>query len=108
MAAGAQDFTGLERRVTSLEQRLYLIESKIGRLEQQAALTPRAAPPPAAGLDAPVVPIKLSGLYELKAARRFYARPGEVTVAFGEPVRFKADEDPAEIAWELQRRVGEL
>lgn len=52
--AAAQDVAGLERRVTSLEQRLYLIESRIGRLEQQAALKPQAAPPPASGLDTEV------------------------------------------------------
>jgi hypothetical protein len=39
-----QDTFGLERRISSLEQRLYSIESSINRLEQQSTLNARGAP----------------------------------------------------------------
>lgn len=42
--AAAQDTFGLERRISSLEQRLYTIESSINRLEQQSSLGGRSAP----------------------------------------------------------------
>jgi predicted RNase H-like nuclease (RuvC/YqgF family) len=41
--AGAQDVIGLDRRISSLEQRLYTIESAISRLEQQAIVSSRSA-----------------------------------------------------------------
>ena len=37
---GAQDVRGLDRRISSLEQRLYLIETSISRLEQ-SSISPR-------------------------------------------------------------------
>jgi 1-acyl-sn-glycerol-3-phosphate acyltransferase len=55
----------------------------------------------------PVVPVRVDGLYELKRAGRRRARPGEVTLTFGEPVRF-GDEEPTEIVRELERRVAGL
>ena len=39
-------------------------------------------------LDVPVVPVKIEGLYELKRLGRKRARPGEVTLKIGEPIRF--------------------
>jgi long-chain acyl-CoA synthetase len=62
----------------------------------------------AASLGVPVVPVRLDGLYELKAARRYFARPGEVKVTVGEPIQFARDADAAEIARELRRRVASL
>jgi long-chain acyl-CoA synthetase len=62
----------------------------------------------AAQLNLPVVPVRLTGLFELKEAERRIARPGRVRVTIGEPVRFPSDQDPNEIAGELQRRVAEL
>jgi len=59
-------------------------------------------------LNIPVVPIRLDGLFELKQKDRSFARPGHVKVTIGKPVRFSADQDPEEIAKELQRRVEEL
>jgi long-chain acyl-CoA synthetase len=59
-------------------------------------------------LHIPVVPIRLDGLFELKQKDRSFARPGHVKVTIGKPVRFSADQDPEEIAKELQRRVEEL
>jgi long-chain acyl-CoA synthetase len=59
-------------------------------------------------LDVPVLPIKLDGLFELKQNHRILARRGQVRVTIGKPVRFSVDQNPDEIAKELQRRVAEL
>jgi long-chain acyl-CoA synthetase len=59
-------------------------------------------------LNIPVVPMRLDGLMELKQANRILARPGQVTVTIGAPVRFRAEQDPEEITRELERRVREL
>jgi long-chain acyl-CoA synthetase len=59
-------------------------------------------------LDVPVVPIRLDGLFELKQRNRSFARPGEVKVTIGRPVRFPPGQDPTEVARELERRVAEL
>ena len=40
----AQDVIGLDRRMSSLEQRLYTIESSISRLQQQAMTSNRSTP----------------------------------------------------------------
>ncbi|HXW63292.1 MAG TPA: AMP-binding protein [Candidatus Acidoferrales bacterium] len=61
----------------------------------------------AAGLNIPVVPMRLDGLFELKQKNRTIARPGHVKVTIGPPVRFSS-QDPNEIARDLQRRVQEL
>ena len=62
----------------------------------------------AAQLGVPVVPIRLTGLFDLRQAERRIARPGRIRVTIGKPVRFPAGQDPNEIARELQRRVAEL
>ena len=49
--AGAQDVTSLDRRISLLEQRFYAVESSINRLEQQAALSGRAATPSTSARD---------------------------------------------------------
>jgi long-chain acyl-CoA synthetase len=59
-------------------------------------------------LNIPVVPIRLAGLFDLKAQNRLFAAPGNVQVTIGRPVRFSPDQDPIEIALELERRVREL
>ena len=62
----------------------------------------------AAQLNAPVIPIKLKGLFELKQQRQFFVRPGSVTISFGEPVQFSASQTPAQITRELESRVASL
>lgn len=42
--ASPQDTFGLERRISSLEQRFYTIELSINRLEQQSSMGARSAP----------------------------------------------------------------
>jgi long-chain acyl-CoA synthetase len=59
-------------------------------------------------LDVDVVPVRIEGLYEMKTARRYFARSGEVSVTFGEPVRFEKERNAADIAAELERRVRSL
>ncbi len=59
-------------------------------------------------LNLPVVPLRLDGLFDLKQANRILARPGQVQVTIGQPVRFSAGEDPNEITRELERRVNAL
>jgi long-chain acyl-CoA synthetase len=62
----------------------------------------------AAQLNLPVVPIRLTGLFDLRQAERRTASPGHVRVTIGKPVRFPAGQDANEIARELRRRVAEL
>ena len=56
-------------------------------------------------LNVPVVPIKLSGLFELKQRRQFFVRPGTVSVTLGNPMEFSPDQTPAEITSQLEMRV---
>ena len=62
----------------------------------------------AARLNIPVVPMRLDGLFELRQNNRTIARPGHVKVTIGPPVRFSAEQNPEEIARDLQRKVEEL
>jgi long-chain acyl-CoA synthetase len=59
-------------------------------------------------LNIPVVPMYLTGLYDLKKAERILARPGHVQVTIGAPIRFPSNQDANEITRELERRVREL
>jgi long-chain acyl-CoA synthetase len=59
----------------------------------------------AGNLDLPVAPIRIEGLFDLTNQRRYFSRPGTVTVTFGEPVIFERGTDPALITQELERRL---
>jgi long-chain acyl-CoA synthetase len=59
-------------------------------------------------LNIPVVPMRLAGLFDLRQENRILARPGHVQVTIGQPIRFLPNQDPNEIARELERRVAEL
>jgi long-chain acyl-CoA synthetase len=59
-------------------------------------------------LNIPVVPLYLDGLFPLKRENRILARPGQVRVTIGKPVRFSAEQDAAEITRVLEARVREL
>jgi long-chain acyl-CoA synthetase len=59
-------------------------------------------------LNLPVLPVKIAGLFEVKQAGRKVARPGEIGVRIGRPMKFAADSDPAQIARELQSAVEAL
>ena len=58
-------------------------------------------------LRAPVLPMRIDGLFEVKQAGRRYASPGKIRVRIGEPVEFSPDTDPQQIVHELERRVAE-
>jgi long-chain acyl-CoA synthetase len=62
----------------------------------------------AGNLDLPVAPIRIEGLFDLTNQRRYFSRPGTVTVTFGEPVIFERGTDPALITQELERRLRAL
>ncbi len=62
----------------------------------------------AENLDLPIAPIKIEGLFDLARQRRYFSRPGTVTVTFGEPVRFERGTDPALITRRLEERLRAL
>jgi long-chain acyl-CoA synthetase len=67
----------------------------------------------AAGLNAPVVPVKLEGLFELRQRSKrslwaFMLRPGRVSAAVGTALRFGTNEDPGTIAMKLEQAVAAL
>jgi long-chain acyl-CoA synthetase len=59
-------------------------------------------------LGIPVLPMRIVGLYEAKAAGKKFAPPGRIRVRIGRPVYFEPGTDPGQIATELQRKVEEL
>ena len=59
-------------------------------------------------LGAPVVPVRLDGLYELKIANRHFAWPGQVSVIIGKPVEYSSADAPEKIATDLEEQVKAL
>ena len=59
-------------------------------------------------LGIPVLPMRIDGLFDVKQAGKRMARPHQIAVKIGTPVRFEPGRDPAEIAAELQARVEQL
>jgi long-chain acyl-CoA synthetase len=59
-------------------------------------------------LDAPVVPMRIEGLWELKRANRHFAWPGEVSVIIGEPITYSSQQDPEAVATNLAEHVRAL
>jgi long-chain acyl-CoA synthetase len=59
-------------------------------------------------LRVPVVPMRIDGLFELKRARKKFARPHAIRIKIGVPVRFEPGSEPQGIARELQKKVEEL
>jgi long-chain acyl-CoA synthetase len=59
-------------------------------------------------LRIPVIPMRIDGLFEVKQAGRRIARPFQITVKIGQPLRFEPDLDPNQIAAELQAKVQQL
>ena len=67
----------------------------------------------AAGLNAPVVPVKLDGLFELRQRPQrsvwaFMLRPGRISVTVGQALRFGTGEDAAVITMKLEDAVAVL
>jgi long-chain acyl-CoA synthetase len=59
-------------------------------------------------LDAPVVPMRIDGLWKLKKADRHFAWPGEVSLIIGEPVTYSPQQAPQAIAADLAEHVKAL
>jgi long-chain acyl-CoA synthetase len=59
-------------------------------------------------LDAPVVPMRIDGLWNLKKADRHFAWPGEVSLIIGEPVTYSPQQNPQAIAEDLAEHVSAL
>ncbi|HEY3026199.1 MAG TPA: AMP-binding protein [Pyrinomonadaceae bacterium] len=59
-------------------------------------------------LDAPVVPMRIDGLWALKKANRHFAWPGEVSVIIGEPVSYSPQQDPEVVTTDLAEHVRAL
>lgn len=55
-----------------------------------------------------VVPMRIDGLFEVKKAGKKLARPGQISVRIGAPIRFAPGLDPAAIAEDLRSRVENL
>ena len=62
----------------------------------------------AADLGLPVVPLRIDGLFELKKARKKFARPGAVTVTIGPAVRYDRGTNAMKITSDLRNRVMAL
>ena len=59
-------------------------------------------------LDAPVVPMRIDGLWDLKVKNRRFARPGEISVTIGEPITFDDQDREEQIVKDLEERVKQL
>ncbi len=59
-------------------------------------------------LQLAVVPMRMDGIFELKAAGKHWARPGQIKVWIGPAAKYEADAQPERVAQDLQRRVADL
>jgi long-chain acyl-CoA synthetase len=59
-------------------------------------------------LRVPVIPMYLGNLWELKQKGKHIARPHQLRVAIGEPASYAENDDPQQVAQDLQRRVEAL
>jgi long-chain acyl-CoA synthetase len=62
----------------------------------------------AVNLGIPVLPMRIDGLYEAKAAGRWFVPPWTIQVKIGEPIQFDAGTKPEQIAARLQEAVASL
>ncbi len=59
-------------------------------------------------LGVPVLPLGMAGIFELKAAGKRWARPGQIKVSIGAPAQFAPTDKPEDIAADSGRRVAVL
>lgn len=57
----------------------------------------------AARLNVPILPMRIDGLYTMKTAGRKIAKPGELKVVIGKPMRFPANTPPEEITNQVEQ-----
>jgi long-chain acyl-CoA synthetase len=56
-------------------------------------------------LGVPILPMRISGLFEVKRAGKRFAAPWKIRVRIGQPMKFEPGTDPARIAAALQKAV---
>jgi long-chain acyl-CoA synthetase len=56
----------------------------------------------AARLNVPVLPLRIDGLYEMKLKGHKIARPGQLTVVIGKPMRLPPETPPDEITNQVE------
>ena len=59
-------------------------------------------------LDVPIIPVRLSGLFELFSIHDRLPRPGRAEVAFGPPVYPSPDVDAAGLTLQVQNRIQDM
>ncbi|MFN2512198.1 MAG: AMP-binding protein [Pyrinomonadaceae bacterium] len=59
-------------------------------------------------LNAPVLPLRLDGLWELKRANQHFAKPGQISLTIGEPLKYSAQDKPEDITRDLEEHVRAL
>lgn len=59
-------------------------------------------------LRAPVIPVRLDGIFERKTRGKHWAPPGSIQVTVGKPVPFNENARPEELTREFERRVATL
>jgi long-chain acyl-CoA synthetase len=59
----------------------------------------------ASELNVPVVPVMLSGLFEVKQRRQRFVKSNTVSITFGAPIEFSSDDTPSEITRNLESRL---
>ena len=63
----------------------------------------------AEGLEASIVPVAITGLYELRhAGQRGWAPAGQVTITFGAPMPYDRETSPSDVAHQLEERIKKL
>lgn len=62
----------------------------------------------AKNLGVPVLPMRITGLFEVKQSGRRFAAPWRIGVRIGKPIQFDPDIEPEEIAARLQKAVEAL
>jgi long-chain acyl-CoA synthetase len=75
----------------SADERLATFQSGIGLLARESA--------------APVLPVAMVGLGEIKQCKRRWFRPGTVTIRVGDPVTMEAGETPQEFTARLEAQL---
>ena len=59
-------------------------------------------------LQVPVVPIRIDGLYELKAKRKYFGKRGQIRITVGNPVSFNLNDEASDVAEQLEVVVRSL
>ena len=62
----------------------------------------------ASRLNVPVVPMRIDGLYQMKMAGHKIARPGDLTVVIGKPMRFPSDMPAEEITNQIEHATWSM